>query len=813
MGEDINNATRDALGIHSPGKEGESTTKSHIDGMMVGFKKTGDKVVGKAKELGIDVSKMTYEGMTETLETKSSSVTTAIVDLIDILSGAPAVVDSSEGAGNAIGNNVTSAMNKALSNSKTGIGGSKNKETIKSELEKLQDVLEEKKYYGQISLDEELAAYTKIQNKYKAGSEERKKIDREVYRLTKEIYTAQTSYIDSVTQAEREAAEEREKLYSDHLKSVQAAEQEASKRLNDLRKTYDKNVADARESAREKEADREKKYQEDINKLIENAEKERQKIREDYANKQKSINEKLISDIDAQNKAYEDAVKSRADAIYGSYSLFGKVEEDPEVTGDELLQNLRDQGAALSEWKQSLEALSARGVGDALIEELQKLGPSSKAQIKALITLTDEQLEEYVGLFEGKYTFARVKAETELEGLKESTSQIIADLRAQAELDLQGLDDSFAKAMADVNAQMAVDMNNLKSIFDTDMSEIRNDLAEKLSELKTNFDTTTAEINADLAEKLSEMQTKYDESLKKINDDADKKLKDLKSSFSTTMKDVKDLTTNDMKALIEDNRIKLADMQNNTNTQLGELAKTYDKSGDTIVSNFATDMSSLNTNTSQSIKSLNRTAANGLSTMTNEFVKAGWNVARGFADGIYDGAYMASMAAQYMAQKAVDSAKTTLNQHSPSRVFHEIGEFVVRGFAEGIEDNINLTKEASVRMAQGPIAAISQALSNMDDDMTYEPVISPVLDLSRVDRRALGGLFGSSSVSVDTIRRARETVQNGTNVGESESNIVNNFNIQELVVRREDDIDKISTALYKKQQTNMRGRGLRPRLS
>ena len=52
----------------------------------------------------------------------------------------------------------------------------------------------------------------------------------------------------------------------------------------------------------------------------------------------KSINEKLLSDIDAQNKAYENAVKSRADAIYNSYSLFAAVEPDVEITGDELLK-------------------------------------------------------------------------------------------------------------------------------------------------------------------------------------------------------------------------------------------------------------------------------------------------------------------------------------------------------------------------------------------------------------------------------------------------------------------------------------------
>ena len=704
-------------------------------------------------------------------------------------------------------------MNSALKNSKTGIGGSKVQATVKSELEKLQNALEESKYYGQLSLEEELKAYEAIQKLYKVGSEERKKIDREVYRLTKEIYEAQISYIDSVTKAEEEAAEQRSKLYSDYVSNVQKAESEAAKKLSDLRSTYDKNVASARDSARQKEQEKEKRYQEDINRILDNAENERKKLREDYSKNQTSINEKLLSDIEAQNKAYEDAVKSRADAIYGAYSLFAKVEEDPEVTGEELLQNLRDQGAALSEWQQSLEELAKRGVSTALIEELQKLGPSSKAQIKALISLTDEQLTEYVGLFEGKYTFARVKAETELEGLKENTSQIIKDLKEQADIDLKNLDTSFAEAMAAVNAQMSADLATLKTTFDTEMSEIQSELSIKLAELKENFDTSSAEINADLAEKLSDMKKTYDESLTKINEDTANKLKELKASFSSTMKDTKSLTTTEMKKLVDENKTKLIELDKNTTAYMASIEKTYDKTGNEIVADFASDMLKLDRNTSQSLKTLQSTVATGLNLTVSQFEIAGYNAAAGFARGIDNGSYMAALSGQYLAQRAVDAARIVLDEHSPSKVFHKIGSFASEGFANGITDAAELAVKASVKMAEGPIAAIAQALDSLENDMEYEPVISPVLDLSNISRTNLQGLFGSSIVSVGSIQRARESVQNGSTTNNTDSSIVNNFNIKELVVRKEDDIDKIAVSLYKKQQTDMRGRGIRPRLS
>lgn len=47
--------------------------------------------------------------------------------------------------------------------------------------------IDERKYYNELSLLEELDAWQKVQVKYKADSEERKQIDREVYRVKKEL--------------------------------------------------------------------------------------------------------------------------------------------------------------------------------------------------------------------------------------------------------------------------------------------------------------------------------------------------------------------------------------------------------------------------------------------------------------------------------------------------------------------------------------------------------------------------------------------------------------------------------------------------
>ena len=45
--------------------------------------------------------------------------------------------------------------------------------------------MEEEKYYKRLSTEEELATYERMQKRYLAGSEERKKIDREIFNYPK----------------------------------------------------------------------------------------------------------------------------------------------------------------------------------------------------------------------------------------------------------------------------------------------------------------------------------------------------------------------------------------------------------------------------------------------------------------------------------------------------------------------------------------------------------------------------------------------------------------------------------------------------
>ncbi len=280
------------------------------------------------------------------------------------------------------------------------------------------DWIEEEKYYNRMSLAEELAANKRLQRMYKDDAEKRRKADREVYRLEKEIYEAQQQYISDVQNAQAEASQQRLDL-----------EQE-------------------------------------------------------YADKVQEINDRLAQDIQSLNDEYENAVKSRADALYDAYGLFDEVTKKEEVSGEKLMSNLEDQVQEFGQWQDILDKLSARGLDGELIGELQEMGPSAIAEIKALNSMTDSELEKYAALWSIKHAQARAQATSELEGLRVETQDEIAQLRADADQELSEYQAVWRERMD----QVTLDANE-------ELEQLRQDFAEKVGLIKTDTDAEMAEMS------------------------------------------------------------------------------------------------------------------------------------------------------------------------------------------------------------------------------------------------------------------------------------------------------------------------------
>lgn len=132
-------------------------------------------------------------------------------------------------------------------------------------------------------------------------------------------------------------------------------------------------------------AKEEEKRQQEAQKEEEQRQKEAQKAWEDHLNK-----------LQEQMEEYNKNVENRANQIQGWYSLFEAAPKSEKVSGNTLLKNLESQTKNIEKFYDKIDELSQRGgIGEALVNEIKEMGPSSMGELEALLSLSDEKLAKY----------------------------------------------------------------------------------------------------------------------------------------------------------------------------------------------------------------------------------------------------------------------------------------------------------------------------------------------------------------------------------------------------------------------------------
>lgn len=238
----------------------------------------------------------------------------------------------------------------------------------------------------------------------------------------------------------------------------------------------------------------------------------------------------------------------------------------------------------------------------------------------------------------------------------------------------------------------------------------------------------------------------------------------------------------------------ITNMLSRMRNSIASYYSTFRLLGSTLISNMAGGMTAAASSVASAGGKVANGAAGSIRGYYYTYYYAGKYLVEGFANGITDYTYIATARARNMANAANNSARNALGIQSPSRVGAEIGKYFVQGFAGGINKNMDESTAQSATMADKAKAALEDAFANMasmvDGDMDYIPVISPVLDLSDVQKgaRGLGAMFSSNiaaEASYGMTGRLATQVGGATNNTTSvEYNITNSF---EITARPEDD--------------------------
>jgi phage-related protein len=125
---------------------------------------------------------------------------------------------------------------------------------------------------------------------------------------------------------------------------------------------------------------------------------------------------------------YTSMLGQTTDSIYNSMDLFSKPAELAEVSAEDLVSAMDSNYERISNWSDGLAELIDRGVSDGLIEKLREAGPSSAAEIKAMTSMSDTELQDYSDKFDAAYSKAYKAAEKSLGNMRDESSRQIQNI-------------------------------------------------------------------------------------------------------------------------------------------------------------------------------------------------------------------------------------------------------------------------------------------------------------------------------------------------------------------------------------------------
>lgn len=169
---------------------------------------------------------------------------------------------------------------------------------------------------------------------------------------------------------------------------------------------------------------------------------------------------------------------------------------------------------------------------------------------------------------------------------------------------------------------------------------------------------------------------------------------------------------------------------------------------------------------------------------SSSLYRAGVDAGNGFANGLQSTIARVRDAAGTIAMVAAVKIRTFLMIGSPSKLFHQYGEWSGEGLANGMADSIPEVSRSAEELAGASVKALSSSMAKMSGidysllDIDAEPTITPVVDLTNVNaasdqldsifaaRRMLGTL-DSMAQSIAYSFSSREAATGINRVGDS----------------------------------------------
>lgn len=378
-------------------------------------------------------------------------------------------------------------------------------------------------------------------------------------------------------------------------------------------------------------------------------------------------------DLESAVSAMEENIKS---TIQSQMDMFSQFDASLDLTTQDLLSNMQSQVDGVTTWGENINALSKSTIDDGLLAYLRDMGPEGAGYVSLFASMSEDELAKANELWD------------------------------QA-MDIQGLTTEWGQELITTGAEnIAAGMDGIDELLKNSGADSVMGLVEGIRSAMNQAEEAGVELGENTVDSANEGAGVNSPSwkTKKTGRYLDQGLVNgIKAYQPRVLSAAKELTSQLIKSIGQE-----AGASSGASTKTRPFGTRIDQglqngitSGKSTVINTARNLvrnmvSSMESGINSGRGSVSNSARNmAISVIysmrgalpSDALYISGYNVSIGLANGIYAGGSAAVNAAASVAASAINAARSTLQIHSPSRVFWDMGDNAVNAFASGFMDS------------------------------------------------------------------------------------------------------------------------------
>ena len=191
-------------------------------------------------------------------------------------------------------------------------------------------------------------------------------------------------------------------------------------------------------------------------------------------------------------------------SIANALDMFSGFDDTAYLTGKDVLSSFQDQINGVMKWRDELSALSARGLGEVIIQELESLGPQAYEKVHAFYTMTNSELAMMNIMYKQKLALQNGSSKK----IAKSFGKLTDDISDTLEDGVDEMGNTLNDSVSDMASNL---MNTLKKQLDYEkvinqVTGFRDNIADKIRSSMSIFEAVGEQEEVKAEELLKNMK-------------------------------------------------------------------------------------------------------------------------------------------------------------------------------------------------------------------------------------------------------------------------------------------------------------------